>query len=218
MRRSERLSAPAASFAVVGTALLIFGAAPAFQMRGGLTTSGGYALALQIVLALVLLGGVDVLSRPLIAVTSTRNGRRRPDPGRPLFDIRRALARHYLSRPAPAFFLALGFSVSLATMLIGLLDHPDRRVALGSLLVMPWSEVASASILVVATLVQIRRPGPGFLGWCPGFAVGNALTQISFDADAEAGLTWLTWLGLALLLSLLWVLAGAAMAFRHRRV
>lgn len=217
MRRSERLSAPAASFAVVGMALLIFGAAPAFQMRGGLTTSGGYALALQIVLALVLLGGVDELSRPLI-VTSTRNGRRTPDPGRPLFDMRRALARHYLSRPVPAFFLALGFSVSLATVLIGLLDHPDRRVTFGSVLWMPWSELASASILVVATLVQIRRPRPGFLGWCPGFAVGSALTQVWFDADAEAGLTSLTWLGLALLLSVLWVLAGAAMALRHRRV
>jgi hypothetical protein len=165
VRRSEHLAAPAAAFAVVGLALLVLGDSREFQLIGGLTTSGSYALALQVVLALFLLGGVDDLHQPLIVGSSVRNGRRRgPDTDRPLFDMRHALARYYLTRPLPAFFLALGFSVSLTTVFIGLLDGTDHKIWLGSFEWVRWSEVAAAAILAVATLVQIRRPGLGFLG------------------------------------------------------
>jgi hypothetical protein len=218
VRRSEHLAAPAAGFAAVGLALLVLGDIREFQLIGGLTTSGAYALALQVVLALLLLGSVDDMHQPLTVDTSVRNSRRRgPDTDRPLFDMRRALARYYLTRPLPAFLLAAGFSVSLVTALIGLLDGPGYPVTLGSFAWLPWSEVAAAAILSVATLMQMRRPRPGFLGWCLGFAVGTALTQLVFDPGADQTTTWLTWLGLALLLSVLWALALAAVALRRRR-
>lgn len=217
MRRSEYLAAPAAGFASVGLALLILGSSRDFQLIGGLTTSGAYALALQVVLALLLLGGVDDLHQPLTVGTSVRNGRRRgPDTYRQLLDMRRALARYHLTRPLPAFFLAAGFSVSLVTALIGLVDRTGHVVTLGSFGESPWSEVAAAAILTIATLVQIRRPGLGFLGWCPGFAVGTALTQLVFDPQADPTYTWLTWLGLALLLTVPWALALAVVALRRR--
>jgi hypothetical protein len=217
MRRSGYLAAPAAAFAVVGLALLAVGTTREFKLVGGLVTSGMYALGLQVVLALFLLGGVDDLHQPLIVAASAGNGgRRTPDRGRPLFDMRRALARYYLTRPLPAFLLAAGFSMSLTTMLIGLLDAPDRQITLGSLMWIRGSDVASASILALATLVQIRRPRPGFLGWCPGFAAGCAGTQLVFDPQADPTYTWLTYLCLAFLLSVLWALALAAVVLRRR--
>jgi hypothetical protein len=216
VRRSAHLAAPAAGFAVVGLALLVFGGSREFQLVGGLTMSGSYALALQVVLALLLLGGIDDLRQPLIVGTSARNGRHRtPDTSRLLFDMRHALMRYYLSRPLPAFFLAFGLSVSLVTALIGLLDGTGHLMGPGSLGALRWSEVAAASILAVATLVQVRRPRPGFLGWCPGFAVGSALTHLVFDPQTDQ--TGLTWLGLARLLSVLWALALAAVALTRRR-
>jgi hypothetical protein len=217
VRRSAHLAYPAASFATVGVVLLIFGNLPGLRLVGGLTTSGTYALALQVVLALFLLGGVDDLPQPLIAAASTRKIRRgSPDPGRPLFDMRRALARYYATRPLPAFFLALGFSMSLTTLLIGVLDIPSRQIELGSLMVVRWSEMASAVILALATLVQARRPGPGFLGWCPGFAIGTATTQLVFDPQADSGYTLLSWFTVVVLLSAVWVLAFVAAALRRR--
>jgi hypothetical protein len=77
--------------------------------------------------------------------------------------------------------------------------------------------VTAAAILAVATLVQMRRPRPGFLGWCPGFAAGSALTQLVFVPESDPTKTSQTWVGLVLLLMVLWALALAAVALRRRQ-
>jgi hypothetical protein len=214
---TQRLAAPAAGFAVVGTALVVFGTLPHFRLIGGLATSGGYALALQVVLALFLLGGLGDMRQPLIVAAPASSRRPRPDPGRPVFDMRRALVRYYLSRPVPAFFLALGLATSLGTLLVGLLDEPYRHISVGSFMWVRWSEAVSAAVLAVAALVQTRTPGLGFVGWCPGFALGSVLTQLVFDPQADPVYTWLTWLGLALLLSVPCAVANVAVVLRRRR-
>ena len=117
MRRQLRLAAPAGSFAAVGVILLAFGASPEMRLRGGFTTSGGYALALQLLLALFLLAVIDDLQEPLPT--------ERPGAGRLLATGRAAspsnihfpLLQFYLSNPLAALLLAFGLASSLGVLL-----------------------------------------------------------------------------------------------------
>jgi hypothetical protein len=207
VRRYLRLAAPAASFALVGGALLVFAPLPGFELRGGIATSGGYALALQIVLTLFLLGGVD---DPLMVDWPSRDSRRRTlGTARVVSDVRRALPRFYLWRPLPALFLAFGVSTSLAVVLIGLLDKSDS-FELDSVSVR-HSELVLAAILTVTALLQMPRLAPGFLGWCAGFAAGSALAQLRFDPPVHlyTALSWLT------LVVVLWGLTKGVVTLRR---
>lgn len=172
MRRYYRLAAPGAAFAAIGGLLLLLAPLPAFRLVGGYATSGGYALALQVVLTLFLLTAVDDLQQPLPVDALARGDR--AVAGRSTMttsDIRHALLPFYLRRPLAALFLAFGVATSLAALLIGWVD-PNRS-----------SEVTLAAVLVVTALVQLPALAWGLPGWCAGFAAGSALALVRFGGE-----------------------------------
>src|SRR5215217_1077372 len=76
MARMYRLLSPSLVFAAVGLAVLVVGEMPWFHLRGGLATTGGYALALQVVLSALLLSAIDDLSGGGPTFPGHRLGRR----------------------------------------------------------------------------------------------------------------------------------------------
>ncbi|TWF76901.1 hypothetical protein FHX44_112799 [Pseudonocardia hierapolitana] len=192
MRR--RLAAPGVAFATIGGLLVALTPLPTFTLKGGLATSGGYALALQIVLSLFLLAAIDDLPQSSPVDMSARRGGRPITPGYTdtTSDIRLALLRFYLWHPLSALFLAFGLATSLAALLIGLL--PAR------------SEAALIAVLLATALAQLSRLGLGYFGWCAGYAAGSVLALIRFDPSREPGSTQLVWLALV---GGLWTFWGA---------
>jgi hypothetical protein len=206
VRRYYRLAAPGAAFAAIGGLLLLLAPLPEFRLVGGYVTSGGYALALQVVLTLFLLTAIDDFQQPLpvdapargdraVAVRSTMS----------TSDTRHALLHLYRRRPLAALFLAFGVATSLAALLIGWLD-PNRS-----------SEVALAAVLVVTALVQLPAPAWGLPGWCAGFATGSVLALAGFgDEDLEARV--LGWLPLVVGLWALWGLVYGVTSLTRSRM
>lgn len=214
--RRLRLAGPAIAFAAVGGILLVFGPYPEMRLRGGFTTSGAYALALQVVLALFLLAVVDDLQQPLPKQRSGRGrlfaiGRVAPA------NLRTALLQFYLSNPLAALFLSFGLAASLGVLLSGLLDgewYAPMLLDSG----LARSAVPMAALLVVTSLAQLPTPGAGLPGWCVGFAAGSCLAQIHFVAQVDVNRTWQASFVIVGALTVLWGLAHVVRRARARLV
>jgi hypothetical protein len=205
MRRRLRLAGPAMAFAAVGGVLLVFGHNPEMRLEGGFATSGGYALALQLVLALFLLAVIDDLQEPL-PMSRPGVGRLHATCRAMPADIRLALLQFYLVSPLAALALSFGFASSLGVLLSGLLDGTESAPRLldnG----LARSAEPMAVLLVVTSLAQLPARRAGVLGWCVGFAAGSSLAQIQFVAGVDIGLTWQRALVIVVALVVLWGIA-----------
>jgi hypothetical protein len=216
MRRQLRLAAPAIAFAAVGVILLVFGPSPEMRLKGGIATSGGYALALQLVLALFLFAVIDDLQEPLTT--------ERPAVGRLLAtgrttpaDIRLALLQFYLSSPLAALLLAFGLAASLDVLLSGLLEGAAfaPRLLDGGL---APSAVPMGVLLVLTSLAQLPARRAGFLGWCVGFVAGSSLAQIQFVAGVDIALTLQSSVVIVVALAVLWGVVNGVRAARRARL
>lgn len=217
MHSRYRLSAPAAAFALIGTMLLL---TPdmGFQLRGGLATSGSYALALQVVLALLLLAVIDDLHDP--QPPTTGYGGHSASPPDPAFDIRQALMHFYAWKPVPMSFAAFGLATSLTAIAIGLFDRPGVfRFAEYPGMALRHSEIVMGTVIVAMALLQLRKARWGYFGWCVGTAVGTAAAEIQMDPEAQLSPTVIGWSAFAAALSLVGLVASAGIAqWRRRRV
>lgn len=224
MRRFYRLAAPAYAFAAIGSLLLLL--APSFEFHGGLVTSAVYALAIQITLSLFLFMAVDDLQEPRM-ITRRRNvgqvvtARRSATNA---FHIRHPLVSFYLWHPLPSFLLALGGSMSIAALAIGLLDRPfdihgTHTLFGGSRLSVRVLNSTLAAVLAVTALPQLRSRGPGFFGWIIGFSAGTAIAQIALDPYADTYLTLVVWSAVAAGLCTVGIIRfGIAVFLRRRKV
>ena len=207
--RFSRAGTPAFAFAVVGGLLLLLVPTVLPPIVGGLAGVAGYGLALQLVLTLFLLTAVDDFQDVRVpsswrAVTESA------------FDLHRTIPRYYRTKPVPAAFLAFGVAATLAALVIGLVDGGPTHGYLYGTLVVRVSVFTMAALLLLTALVQVRRFGNGFFGWCTGFALGVAFAEIQFSAGTVVESTFLGWLGYAAGLCLVAGVGLVVMALRRR--
>ncbi len=210
MRHRLRLAAPAAAFSAIGGVLLAVGTYTDLRMVGGFTTSGAYALALQIVLSLLLLAVIDDLREPPLMRATTRWGGRQVTINS---GIRSDLWQFYLGNPLASAALAFGLATGTGVLLSGLLD--GSRMLGGAIA----PSAGPMAVLMVATaLAQLPGRALAFLGWCTGFAAGSALAQIRFVPGIDVDLTAQLAIVLVVTLMLVRMLIRAAYAPRQRLV
>jgi len=210
MRHRLRLGAPAAAFSVIGGVLLAVGTTSDLRMVGGFTTSGAYALALQIVLSLLLLAVIDDLREPPPMRAATRWGGRQVTINS---GLRSDLWQFYLGNPFASAALAFGLATSTGVLLSGLLD--GSRMLDGAIA----PSAAPMAVLMVATaLAQLPGRALAFLGWCTGFAAGGVLTQIRFVPGIDVDRTSQLAIVLVITLILVRTVIRATYAPRQRPV
>lgn len=184
MPRRRRLWTPPLAFGVVGSAGVVTASYPAFQLRGGVLTTGLYVLSLQVVLSALALSATDDLRDPQLDDRGRRD--RRQEKGRPpdtgTFHLRRALWQFHLWNPLPACVLAFGVSIPLSFIAIDTFDRRSFGDVNGSS-EDPYSErihdseLALGSLLILTVLLTAWRGGSGIYGWVVGFATGVVVVQ-----------------------------------------
>lgn len=210
MRHRLRLGAPAAAFSVIGGVLLAVGTNTDLRMVGGFTTSGAYALALQITVSLLLLAVIDDLREPPPMRATTRWGGRQVTVNS---GIRSDLWQFYLDNPLASAALAFGLATSTGALLSGVLDGsrmPDGAIA--------PSAAPMAALMVATALARLPGRPLAFVSWCAGFAAGGVLTQIRFVPGIDAALTSQLAVVLVIALMLVRTLIRATYAPRQRLV
>ncbi|MFG1643445.1 hypothetical protein ACGFMK_24385 [Amycolatopsis sp. NPDC049252] len=213
--RINRLAAPAYAAAALGLIMLLTASMPYFQLTGGIAMTGGYTVALQLVLASSLLAAIDDFDDPgALSATGGRVGLPEADRTTPL-SSRNALLRFYLRRPGPALLAGFGSACSLSAIMIGLLDHGNYAVEAWGL---RYSELAMAVILPLTALPQLVKRGLGFFGWCWGMAAGVVLAQTFLDQGIERVQTILGWAGEAGVISLLGLVVKGIQIVARRRI
>lgn len=219
MRRLYRLAAPAIAFALIGSLLLLLAPSPAFELHGGLATSAAYALALQITLSLFVFIAVDDLEDPRLITPRHDVGRVVNARGSAAnaFAMKHALVSFYLWRPLPAFLLALGGSMSIAALAIGLLDRPFGVHSVHQSVGVRNSDIALAAVLAATTLPQLPAGGRGFFGWTIGFSAGTSITQVALSFNVDVYKTALFWAGVAAGLCAVGIVRLGITAFLRRR-
>jgi hypothetical protein len=206
MRYYYRLAAPGAAFAGIGILLLVLAPLPNFTLIGGLTTSGGYALAIEVVLSMFLLATIDDLQQPLATDAHASVGDAVNPGARDITpDIRSALRDFYRKRPLPALLLGFGLSTSVAALLIGAFEGVSWMVP---------TEVVIAVILVLSSVVQLPTVGRGFFGWTVGFTLGSGIALHQFEREVNRGPQTTAWLALV---AGLWALGGIAYGVKAAR-
>jgi len=201
VRRYYRLAAPGAAFAAIGVLLLVLAPLPSFTLVGGLVTSGCYALAVQIVLAMLLLAAIEDLQQPLDGQGSA-GGTATAGTGS---HLRAALLDFYRRHPLPAALLGFGLATSVTAVFVGVLGGVPHTAP---------TAVVVALLLVLSSVVQAPIVGRGYFGWTTGAAVGGFLALQQFDRIATFAPLLIAWIAL---LALLWVLGGIAYAVRRGR-
>jgi hypothetical protein len=220
VRRLYRLAAPAIAFVLIGSLLLLLAPSSAFELYGGLTTSALYALAIQITLSLFLFTAVDDLEDPRLITPRRDVGREvnARDSAANAFAIKHALMSFYLWRPLPAFLLALGGSMSIGALAIGLFDRPFGIHSVHRGVGVRNSEIALVAVLAVTALPQLLAGRRGFFGWTIGFSAGAAIAQITLSINVDAHYTALVWSSLAIGLCAARIISlGIATLLRRRK-
>jgi FtsH-binding integral membrane protein len=200
-RRTYRLLAPGVVFTAIGVLVLWLAPSSTFQLRGGLTMAGVFALVLQVVGSLFVITSIDDLGEH-----RRDNGRRsRALTGQRDASLQRvafpqAVAQFYLQSAVAMTLLSFGLAVSLTAIVDGTLTNQDFTDS-GS----HPSEVVLAVLLVAGAVflaVAGTRAGylGGYFGWCIGFALGAGIAESRF-LESDDGSTVSTLTALAVLLS-----------------
>jgi hypothetical protein len=218
MARLYRLLSPGVVFAVLGVIVLVAGEWAWFQMRGGLLTTGGYVLALQIVLSALLSSSIDDLSPGSFTLPVHRIGRGSGEliaiSTRPI-SFSRALLDFYRRPFWPVLLLGFGVGASLSALAYGFFlwtgrtDVPPLRT-LGT----NRSEVAIGTLLLLGAAILWRQGDRSYYGWVIGVTVAAVIGQYRFVPTTNIGGTLAGWGGLAIGLCLLRLLVSLAV---HRR-
>jgi hypothetical protein len=217
--RLYRLLSVGIVFAVIG--LIVFGDGQWswFQLRGGLTTLGLYALACQIVLSALVISAVDDLSgsSPWHLVGRGSGALLRIS-ARPV-GFWRALAEFYRKPFWPVCLLGFGLAASISAFAVGLFqeDNPTEFDFVSVAFGMMRSEALLGSLLGIGALLLWWRGGASYFGWVIGVCVATALGQVVFVADVNPPRTVVSWGGVLIGLCLLRLLGlAAAAAWRAR--
>jgi hypothetical protein len=222
MARLLRLLTPGIVFAILG--VLTFGTEkwPWFHVRGGLTTIGLYALALQIVVSALLIFAIDDLSGggPALLRRSGRGIGGLVDISAQPISFSRALMESYRRPFLPVFLFGFGLAASLSALAVGSFQEQSlpHDFLFGSLGV-HRSELVMAAVLVLGAGLLWRSGGRGYFGWVIGVALATAIGQIVFVPFTNVHRTLEGWgyLMLGLCVLRLIVLAVVLLSRRGRR-
>jgi len=222
MARLYRLLAPGFVFACLGLVVLLAGKWSWFHLRGGLTTAGLYALALQIVVSALLISAIDDLSGGGPALLWHRAGRGTGElldiSARPI-KFSRGLMEFYTRPFWPAFLLGFGLGASLSAIAAGVFGEGSSlapAISLGEVTI-HWSEAALGVVLVLGAALLWWRGGRSYFGWVIGICLATALGQIVFVHFTAVYLTLAGWGTVAAVLCLVRLLGLWAARVRRAR-
>lgn len=220
MARLRRLLSPGITFAIIGALVFVTDQWSWFHLRGGLTTIGLYALAIQILLSAVLLSAIDDLSGDGSALPRRRSGRGAGGliaiSTRPV-SFSRVLVEFYRRPFLPIFLLGFGLAASLSAFLVGFFQEPSVVDDLvGGSLGIHQSEAAMGVVLALGAGLLCWRGSRGYFGWVIGVTLATAIGQILFVPYTSVHRTVTGWgyfmVGLCLLrlivLGVAWLIRG----------
>lgn len=222
MARLLRLLTPGIVFAILG--VITFGSDkwPWLHVRGGLTTIGLYALALQIVLSALLISAIDDLSGggPTLLRRSGRSTGGLVDISARPISFSRALMESYRRPFLPVFLFGFGLAASLSALAVGAFQEQSmpHDLVFGRLGI-HRSELVMTAVLVLGACLLSWRGSRGYFGWVIGVALATAIGQIVFVPYTNVHQTLAGWgyLMLGLCLLRLIVLAVVLLSRRGRR-
>jgi hypothetical protein len=218
MARLLRLFIPGIVFAILG--LITFGAGkwPWFHVRGGLTTIGLYALALQIVLSALLIFAIDDLSGggPALLRRSSRGTSGLVDISARPISFSRALLESYRRPFLPVFLFGFGLAASLSVLAVGSFqEHSMPHDFLFGSLGIQRSELVLTAVLVLGAGLLWWGGGRGYFGWVIGVAMATAIGQIVFVPYTNVHRTLEGWGSLMLGLCVLRLIVLAVVLLSH---